>query len=80
MDATPPSSSKHRYIIEDVPYLLVPCYELAKKAGLNLPIVTSYINIANAYNNEDYFKIGRTLEKMGLSNKNLKEIIEFLSS
>lgn len=75
-----PSSSKHRYITEDIPYLMVPCYELAKKAGLNLPIVTSCINIANAYNDEDYFKSGRTLEKMGLSNMNLNEIIEFLNS
>lgn len=62
-----PASSKNRYITEDVPYLLVPCYELAKAKGIKVPIVESCIHIASAYNNENYFETGRTLEKMGLS-------------
>ncbi|EOK35408.1 NAD/NADP octopine/nopaline dehydrogenase family protein [Enterococcus sp. MJM12] len=62
-----PASSKHRYITEDVPYLLVPCYELAKSKGIRVPIVESCIHIASAYNGENYFKTGRTLEKMGIS-------------
>lgn len=73
-----PNSSKHRYISEDVPYLLVPCYELAKKSGIEVPIVESCIHIAGAYNNENYFKTGRTLEKMGLDNMTVEEIIEYL--
>ncbi|MGL5714418.1 MAG: NAD/NADP octopine/nopaline dehydrogenase family protein [Paraclostridium sp.] len=73
-----PNSSKSRYITEDVPYLLVPCFELAKLAGLKLPIVESCIHIASAYNDEDYFVTGRTLEKMGLNNMNITEIINYL--
>lgn len=61
-----PASSKNRYITEDVPYLLVPCYELAKAKGIKVPIVESCIHIASAYNDENYFETGRTLEKMGL--------------
>ena len=64
-----PASSKNRYITEDVPYLLVPCYELAKAKGIKVPIVESCIHIASAYNDENYFETGRTLEKMGLSSK-----------
>lgn len=60
-----PNSSKARYITEDVAYLLVPCYELAKICGLKVPIVESCINIASAYNDTNYFETGRTLEKMG---------------
>ncbi|MCA9765153.1 MAG: NAD/NADP octopine/nopaline dehydrogenase family protein [Carnobacterium sp.] len=65
-----PATSKNRYITEDVPYLLVPCYELAKAKGIKVPIVESCIHIASAYNNENYFETGRTLEKMGLIVKN----------
>lgn len=69
-----PNSSKSRYIAEDVPYLLVPCYELATLAGLKVPIVESCIHIASAYNDDDYFKSGRTLEKMGLRDKSVEDI------
>lgn len=70
-----PSSSQDRYISEDVPYLLVPCYWLAKKANINVPIIESCIHIACAYNDEDYFTTGRTLEKMGIGNLSMEEII-----
>lgn len=69
-----PNSSKNRYITEDVPYLLVPCFELAQAAGIRVPIVESCIHIASAYNNTDYFKTGRTLKDMGLTSESLKNI------
>lgn len=75
-----PNSSKARYITEDVPYLLVPCYELAKACGLELPIVKSCITIASAYNDDDYFKSGRTLEKMGFKTGSKDEILSFLNN
>lgn len=74
-----PNNSKHRYIMEDVPYLLVPCFEFAKVCGLKVPIVESCIQIASAYNDIDYFKTGITLEKMGLGGMSKEEIIQFLS-
>lgn len=70
-----PNSSKARYITEDVPYLMVPCYELACLAGIKVPIIESCINLANAYNGDDYFENGRTLEKMGLNNLSIEEIL-----
>ncbi len=73
-----PNTSKHRYITEDVAYLLVPCYELATLAGIKVPVVESIIHIASAYNSTDYFKEGRTLEKMGLKGKSVKEIISLM--
>lgn len=73
-----PNSSRARYITEDVPYLLVPCYELAKACGLEVPIVRSCITIASAYNDENYFESGRTLKKMGFSAGTKEEILKFL--
>lgn len=73
-----PKSAGERYITEDVPYLLVPIWYLAKKAGLSPVILESVIHLAGAYNDEDYFATGRTLEKMGLSDKSAEEIRAFL--
>jgi len=70
-----PANSQARYITEDVPFLLVPCYELAKKAGIKLPIVESCIHIASAYNDTDYFETGRTLAKMGIDTLSIEEMI-----
>lgn len=70
-----PDSSKARYIAEDVPYVLVPCYELAKLCGLELPLVHACITLASAYNDEDYFVTGRTLKKMGLSGFSKDEVL-----
>lgn len=74
-----PASSNNRYITEDVAYLLVPCYEFAKIAGFKVPIVESCIHIASAYNDENYFEKGRTLEKMGLNDMSVEEIVKYLS-
>lgn len=70
-----PASAKERYISEDVPYLLVPIYELAVKAGLRPVIMESIIHLASAYNDVDYFSTGRTLGKMGLDGLSVEEIV-----
>ncbi len=69
-----PASSASRYITEDVPYLLVPCYELACLAAIKVPIITSCIHISGAYNQENYFVSGRTLTKMGLGDLTLTQL------
>lgn len=69
-----PNSSKARYISEDVPYVLVPCYELAKLCGIDTPLIGACITLASAYNEENYFESGRTLAKMGLSGLSADEI------
>ncbi len=74
-----PNSSKHRYVTEEVPYLLVPCFELARLAGLNVKVVESLIWIASAYNGVDYFKEGRTLDKMGLAGLSVEDIKKLMA-
>lgn len=75
-----PNSSKARYVSEDVPYLLVPCYELASLCDIKVPIVESCIHIASAYNDTDYFKTGRTLEKMGFKDHSKQELMDYLKT
>ena len=73
-----PNSSKARYITEDVPYLLIPIYEFAKLTKVNTPIIKSVIHLTNAFNDENYFITGRTLEKMGINNLTNSEIAKLL--
>jgi len=75
-----PNSSKSRYITEDVPNILVPCYEFSKLLSIEVPIIESCIRIASAYNETDYFMEGRTLEKMGLSGLTLSEIMNVINA
>lgn len=62
-----PDSPRHRYISEDVPYLLVPCQALARMCGVATPMIDACITIANAYNQTDYTQTGRNLAAMGLA-------------
>ncbi|WP_194439305.1 NAD/NADP-dependent octopine/nopaline dehydrogenase family protein [Vibrio fluminensis] len=71
-----PNSASNRYITEDAAYLLVPCFELAKLAQVETPMITSCLHIDNAYNDTNYFENGRTLKKMGLSNLSIEEIMD----
>ncbi len=73
-----PANSKNRYITEDIPYLFVPFCELAKICGVEVPAAEALITLANIYNDVDYRKTGRTLDKMGFNHWTKQEILAFL--
>ncbi len=73
-----PTSSKHRYITEDVPFLVVPIYSLGKLLGVDTPMMFSNITIAGAYNDINYFEEGRNLEKMGINHMNKEDLKKYL--
>ncbi len=54
-----PSDLQSRYIIEDVPYALVPWYHLAKNHSLEVPTIELAINLASLATGNDYFITGR---------------------
>jgi opine dehydrogenase len=72
-----PPSLKHRYLTEDVIYGLVPMSSLAKVAGTKTPTFDSIITLASVANQIDYWKEGITLDKLGLENMNVNQIIQF---
>jgi opine dehydrogenase len=65
-----------RYLTEDVPGLLVPALDLAKKAGVSMPIVEAAVKIASVVHGTDYFARGLTLETLDLDGFTAKEIVE----
>lgn len=74
-----PKGLKHRYITEDVPYLLVPLAELAELVDVPVPVVKSLITIACVLNETDYWKEGRNLHSLSLSGLSIAGIKRFLN-
>ena len=70
--------SNARYITEDVPYGLVTCSSLGKMLGIKTPTFDSIIQLASVMNQVDYMTEGRTVEKLGLSGLDVKQINDFL--
>lgn len=73
-----PHTLKNRYIMEDVPYALVPWSFLAKKAGVDAPVTNLLIQLASNVYDIDFMEVGRTLEQMGLEGMSYKEILEYI--
>ena len=58
-----------RYITEDVPTGLVPLSSLGKRLNIPTPTINSIIGLANALFNFDFYKNGRTMEKVGIPSR-----------
>ena len=70
-----PGTLSHRYITEDIPYLLVPVVSFGKLLGIQAPIIECIIRLASTINGVDYLKTGRNLETLGLSGMSLEKIL-----
>ena len=64
-----------RYVTEDVPFGLVPLSELGRLAGVATPIALGLSQVASAALGRDFFRVGRTLQRMGLEGRSLDAII-----
>jgi len=71
-----PPNIAHRYIWEDVPASLVPIASIGDMLGVATPTIKSIIHIASAVHQKDYWKEGRTVEKLGIAGLSVKEIIQ----
>jgi len=74
-----PKKFNVRQITEDVPYGLVPISLLGKKMGINTPYSDTIITECSFLLNKNFWQTGRTLEKIGLSEMNMKEIKKFVN-
>lgn len=73
-----PNDLNGRYLAEDAPLSLLAMASLGRAIGVKVPLMESVVHLAAALKNEDYWTTGRTLEKMGLDNKSIEEIKDFL--
>ncbi len=75
-----PRSLQHRYIFEDIPYGLVPFESLGQLVGADMVIIPKVIDFATEFLDFDFRANGRTLQRLGLADSNVDEIIRRLSS
>jgi opine dehydrogenase len=69
-----PESLLHRYLIEDVPYGLVPMSEIARMARVPTPTIDALIQLASTLMHADYRHEGRTAARMGIAGRTLEDI------
>jgi opine dehydrogenase len=73
-----PTTLNHRYIFEDVPMSLVPIASLGKRYGVSVLGMESMIRIASILHRTDYWRRGRTVEKLGLEQWSVSELTRFV--
>lgn len=66
---------KSRYIMQDIPCLLVPASRLARVAGVGCPLTDACIELGSAAAGVDFGKTGSNLARLGLEGKGIEEIL-----
>ncbi|MEM4700273.1 MAG: NAD/NADP octopine/nopaline dehydrogenase family protein [Candidatus Nezhaarchaeales archaeon] len=73
-----PTTTKDRFVTEDVPYGLVFMESLGSMIGVPTPVISSVITLLSAFNGEDYRAMGRTVEKLGIAGLTVQELSQLL--
>jgi opine dehydrogenase len=73
-----PNTLKHRYIFEDVPMSLVPMAALGMRFGVSVRGMDSMIRLANFVHSTDYWRRGRTLDRLGIEDFSVSELRQFV--
>jgi len=73
-----PTSTEHRYFTEDIPVGTVMRYNLARKFGVEIPLIEAMILLGSAICKQDFFKEGRSLEELGIDNLSREQIIRYV--
>lgn len=73
-----PSTLNHRYIFEDVPMSLVPIAALGQRYGVSVRGMESIIRLASILHRTDYWRRGRTLDKLGIEQYSVSELVAFV--
>lgn len=73
-----PSTLNHRYIFEDVPMSLVPIASLGERYGVSVRGMDSIIRLACIIHRTDYWRRGRTVERLGISHLSISELTHYV--
>ncbi|MFQ6038249.1 MAG: NAD/NADP octopine/nopaline dehydrogenase family protein [Candidatus Aminicenantales bacterium] len=71
---TAPDRLHHRYIEEDVPMSLVPLASIGEMLKVETPAIRALIHLASIMRGRDFWKEGRTVEKLGIKGMSVKDI------
>ncbi|RPI27405.1 MAG: NADP transhydrogenase subunit alpha [Chloroflexota bacterium] len=74
-----PSTLNHRYIFEDVPMSLVPIASLGQRYGVSVRGIDSIIRLACIIHRTDYWRRGRTVDKLGIGGLSVSELVRYVN-
>ncbi len=74
-----PPTLNHRYIFEDVPMSLVPIASLGQRYGVSVRGMDSIIRLACIVHRTDYWRRGRTIEKLGINDLSEGELTNYVT-
>jgi opine dehydrogenase len=74
-----PSTLSHRYIFEDVPMSLVPIAALGQHYGVSVRGMDSIIQLACIIHKTDYWRRGRTPDKLGIAQLSVSELTHYVT-
>jgi opine dehydrogenase len=73
-----PTALAHKYVAEDVPTGVLPMSALGRAAGVVTPILDGLVHLACSMAGQDFAAEARTLDRLGLANKNVTRILDIL--
>jgi opine dehydrogenase len=74
-----PPTLNHRYIFEDVPMSLVPIVSLGQRYGVSVRAMDSLIRLASIIHRTDYWRRGRTIDKLGINDLSVGELTAYVN-
>ncbi|MBE3039956.1 MAG: NAD/NADP octopine/nopaline dehydrogenase family protein, partial [Chloroflexi bacterium] len=74
-----PNTLSHRYIFEDVPMSMVPLASLGERFGVSVRGMDSIIRLACIVHRTDYWKRGRTVDKLGIGDLSETELTRYVT-
>lgn len=74
-----PPTLNHRYLFEDVPMSLVPIASLGQRYGVSVQAMDSIIRLACVIHRTDYWRRGRTIDKLGIDRLSVGELTRFVN-
>jgi opine dehydrogenase len=73
-----PTSVEHRYFSEDIPVGTVTRYNLARKFGVDVPVISSMVWLGSAVCGHDFLKEGVSLKELGIEDLSKEQIVKYL--
>ena len=73
-----PDSVEHRYFTEDIPVGTVIRFHLAKKFGVEVPIIESLIHLGSVTCERDFLREGISLKELGVDDLDKEQIIRYV--
>lgn len=78
MHSKGPNTLEHRYLTEDIPCSALVVSEVGRMVGASTPLIDAMITLCGALMERDYWREGRTAEKLGIAGMDARQLIAFL--